>query len=66
MPHSNDSVRTGGMRGIKAMHWKPSVYDANEGTRFWRRIIPECQAVLPTAEDGTEMVLRFNRRGTRV
>lgn len=45
----------GGMRGIKAMLWEPSVLDANEGIRFWGRTIPECQEVLPPAEGGREM-----------
>lgn len=49
-PHS------GGMRGVKAMLWEPSVLDSEEGIRFWGKTIPECQAVLPTAEDGTEML----------
>lgn len=44
------------MRGIKAMLWEPSVLDADEGIRFWGKTIPECQAVLPTAPDGTEML----------
>ncbi|KAM0750135.1 citrate synthase [Meredithblackwellia eburnea MCA 4105] len=46
----------GGMRGIKAMLWEPSVLDSEEGIRFWGRSIPECQEVLPTAPDGTEML----------
>jgi citrate synthase len=46
----------GGMRGLKAMLWEPSVLDADEGIRFWGRTIPECQAVLPHADDGTEML----------
>lgn len=48
------------MRGIKAMLWEPSVLDANEGIRFWGRTIPECQEVLPTADDGTEMLPEGN------
>lgn len=44
------------MRGIKAMLWEPSVLDSEEGIRFWGRTIPECQAVLPTAPDGKEML----------
>jgi citrate synthase len=32
------------------------VLDANEGIRFWGKTIPECQEVLPTADDGTEML----------
>ena len=44
------------MRGIKAMLWEPSVLDAEEGIRFWGKTIPECQAVLPTAPDGVEML----------
>ncbi|MBW0493400.1 hypothetical protein O181_033115 [Austropuccinia psidii MF-1] len=46
----------GGMRGLKAMLWDPSVLDSEEGIRFWGRTIPECQAVLPTAKDGSEML----------
>lgn len=45
----------GGMRGIKAILWEPSVLDANEGIRFWGKTIPECQAALPSAEGGKEM-----------
>ncbi|KAI5478298.1 citrate synthase [Pseudohyphozyma bogoriensis] len=46
----------GGMRGIKAMLWEPSVLDSEEGIRFWGRSIPECQEVLPTAPGGKEML----------
>ncbi|KDE07204.1 citrate synthase [Microbotryum lychnidis-dioicae p1A1 Lamole] len=46
----------GGMRGIKAMVWEPSVLDSEEGIRFWGRTIPECQQVLPTAPGGKEML----------
>jgi hypothetical protein len=46
----------GGMRGIKAMLWEPSVLDSEEGIRFWGRTIPECQQVLPTAPGGKEML----------
>jgi len=46
----------GGMRGIKAMLWEPSVLDSEEGIRFWGRSIPECQEVIPTAPGGTEML----------
>ncbi|ORY73627.1 citrate synthase [Leucosporidium creatinivorum] len=46
----------GGMRGIKAMLWEPSVLDSEEGIRFWGRTIPECQEVLPTAPGGKEML----------
>lgn len=38
------------------MLWEPSVLDSEEGIRFWGKTIPECQEVLPTAEDGTEML----------
>ena len=38
------------------MLWEPSVLDSEEGIRFWGRTIPECQAVLPTAPDGKEML----------
>lgn len=46
----------GGMRGLKAMLWDPSVLDSEEGIRFWGRTISECQQVLPTAKDGKEML----------
>ncbi|SCV74544.1 BQ2448_7573 [Microbotryum intermedium] len=46
----------GGMRGIKAMVWEPSVLDSEEGIRFWGRTIPECQQVLPTAPGAKEML----------
>ncbi|CEQ42749.1 SPOSA6832_04610, partial [Sporobolomyces salmonicolor] len=46
----------GGMRGVKAMLWEPSVLDSEEGIRFWGRSIPECQEVLPTAPGGKEML----------
>lgn len=46
----------GGMRGVKAMLWEPSVLDSEEGIRFWGRTIPECQEVLPTAPGGKEML----------
>jgi citrate synthase len=46
----------GGMRGIKAMLWEPSVLDSEEGIRFWGKTIPECQEVLPTAPGGKEML----------
>lgn len=38
------------------MVWEPSVLDSDEGIRFWGKTIPECQAVLPTAPDGKEML----------
>lgn len=38
------------------MLWEPSVLDSEEGIRFWGKTIPECQAVLPTAVDGKEML----------
>lgn len=38
------------------MLWEPSVLDSEEGIRFWGKTIPECQAVLPTAKDGQEML----------
>lgn len=46
----------GGMRGLKSMLWDPSVLDSEEGIRFWGRTIPECQQVLPSAKDGSEML----------
>jgi citrate synthase len=46
----------GGMRGLKAMLWDPSVLDSEEGIRFWGRTIAECQQVLPSAKDGKEML----------
>lgn len=46
----------GGMRGLKAMLWDPSVLDSEEGIRFWGKSIPECQQVLPAAKDGEEML----------
>ncbi|KAH6569675.1 hypothetical protein BASA50_002129 [Batrachochytrium salamandrivorans] len=44
----------GGMRGIKGMIWETSVLDADEGIRFRNYTIPECQKLLPTAENGDE------------
>lgn len=38
------------------MLWDPSVLDSEEGIRFWGRTIPECQQVLPSAKDGSEML----------
>ncbi|KAJ3316920.1 hypothetical protein HDV06_002624 [Boothiomyces sp. JEL0866] len=44
----------GGMRGIKGMIWETSVLDADEGIRFRGYTIPECQKLLPSADDGEE------------
>ena len=44
----------GGMRGIKGLIWEGSVLDAEEGIRFRNYTIPECQKLLPSAEDGEE------------
>ncbi|KAI9335026.1 citrate synthase-like protein [Zopfochytrium polystomum] len=44
----------GGMRGIKGLIWETSVLDAEEGIRFRGYTIPECQALLPRAEGGSE------------
>ncbi|KAI9356842.1 citrate synthase [Pilaira anomala] len=44
----------GGMRGIKGLVWEGSVLDAEEGIRFRGLTIPDCQKVLPGAEDGGE------------
>jgi len=44
----------GGMRGIKAMVWEPSVLDPEEGIRFRGYSIPECQKLLPAAKGGEE------------
>lgn len=38
------------------MLWDPSVLDSEEGIRFWGSTIPECQQVLPSAQDGSEML----------
>ncbi|KXS11039.1 citrate synthase [Gonapodya prolifera JEL478] len=44
----------GGMRGIKGLIWEGSVLDPEEGIRFRGYTIPECQKLLPAAEDGAE------------
>jgi len=44
----------GGMRGIKGLIWEGSVLDAEEGIRFRNYTIPECQQLLPSANDGEE------------
>lgn len=44
----------GGMRGIKALICETSVLDADEGIRFRGLSIPECQKVLPKADNGEE------------
>ncbi|KAI8878589.1 citrate synthase [Backusella circina FSU 941] len=44
----------GGMRGIKGLIWEGSVLDAEEGIRFRGLTIPDCQKVLPGAEEGGE------------
>ncbi|KAI9485584.1 MAG: citrate synthase [Benjaminiella poitrasii] len=44
----------GGMRGIKGLVWEGSVLDAEEGIRFRGLTIPECQDVLPKAQEGGE------------
>ena len=44
----------GGMRGIKALIWEPSVLDPDEGIRFRGKSIPECQKLLPKAKGGEE------------
>jgi citrate synthase len=44
----------GGMRGIKGLVWEGSVLDAEEGIRFRGKTIPDCQQVLPGAEEGGE------------
>lgn len=44
----------GGMRGIKALVWEPSVLDPEEGIRFRGKSIPECQKILPKASGGLE------------
>ncbi|KAL0082410.1 citrate synthase [Phycomyces blakesleeanus] len=41
----------GGMRGIKGLIWEGSVLDSEEGIRFRGLTIPECQQVLPAAQD---------------
>lgn len=44
----------GGMRGIKGLVTETSVLDAEEGIRFRGYTIPECQNLLPKADDGKE------------
>ncbi|KAJ3414580.1 citrate (Si)-synthase [Chytridiales sp. JEL 0842] len=44
----------GGMRGIKGLIWETSVLDAEEGIRFRGYTIPDCQKLLPAADDGEE------------
>lgn len=44
----------GGMRGIKGLVCETSVLDPDEGIRFRGLSIPECQQVLPKADNGEE------------
>nr|AHB50491.1 citrate synthase [Mayetiola destructor] len=44
----------GGMRGIKGLVCETSVLDPDEGIRFRGLSIPECQKVLPKADNGEE------------
>ncbi|KAI0065430.1 citrate synthase [Artomyces pyxidatus] len=46
----------GGMRGLKSMLWEASVLDPNEGIRFHGLSIPDCQAQLPAAPGGKEII----------
>jgi len=43
-----------GMRDVKSMVYETSLLDAHEGIRFRGYTIPELQAKLPKAPDGTE------------
>jgi citrate synthase len=59
--HGNDKIGDinvnmlyGGMRGMKAMVWETSVLDPEEGIRFQGKTIPECQEILPAAQEGGE------------
>lgn len=44
----------GGMRGLTAMVWEPSLLSATDGIKFRGLSIPECQAKLPKAAGGEE------------
>ncbi|XP_026479430.1 probable citrate synthase 2, mitochondrial [Ctenocephalides felis] len=44
----------GGMRGMKGLVCQTSVLDPDEGIRFRGLSIPECQKLLPKAENGEE------------
>lgn len=44
----------GGMRGIPALVWEPSLLDPNEGIRFRGYTIPELQEKLPRHPDGKQ------------
>lgn len=44
----------GGMRGIKSMIWETSLLDAQDGIKFRGYSIPQLQALLPKADNGTE------------
>ncbi|RDD42819.1 Citrate synthase, mitochondrial [Trichoplax sp. H2] len=44
----------GGMRGIKGLVTETSLLDPDEGIRFRGYSIPECQEILPSADDGAE------------
>lgn len=41
----------GGMRGLKVMLWEGSVLDSERGIAFHGKSIPDCEKVLPTAQD---------------
>lgn len=45
-----------GMRGVVSVVYEPSLLDPEEGIRFRGLSIPECQAKLPTAPNGHEML----------
>ncbi|KAK9812133.1 hypothetical protein WJX73_009895 [Symbiochloris irregularis] len=44
----------GGMRGITGLLWETSLLDPEEGIRFRGYSIPECQKLLPAAQQGGE------------
>ncbi|KAJ8102485.1 citrate synthase-like protein [Lipomyces tetrasporus] len=46
----------GGMRGLKSMLWDGSQVDPITGIRFHGKTIVECQALLPKADEGGEML----------
>merc|ERR1712141_96095 len=50
----NVNMVYGGMRGMKAMVWETSVLDPEDGIRFQGKTIPECQDILPAAQEGGE------------
>lgn len=46
----------GGVRGVTALIYEPSLLDAEEGIRFRGYSVPECSKLLPKWNNGTEMM----------